>query len=567
MGTRRVPVLIVGGSLVGLSMSLLLASRGVPHLLVERHRGTAVHPRAASFHQRTMEIYRGVGLQAEVEAAAAREFVQNGAIVVVESLAGRELRYFFRSINDGVEHLSPTSRIFLTQVGLEPVLRARAAAWGAEHRFGTELLGFEQRDDGVECLIRSRGDGVEHTIQADYVVAADGAHSGVRERLGIDMLGPGAFADCVTIYFHADVRSLLGTRNLSVVYVNNPALLGFFRFSITADSGFLAVFSTTTPDGTLDRRVGRDMSADRCAALVRTALGAPELPVEIDNVQRWDATAGYASRYRDGRIFLAGDAAHVMPPTGGFGGNTGVADAHNLAWKLAMVLDGVAGPGLLDSYEEERAPIGRLTTEQAYVRYVLRVDPSLATDDLPAQLDDPSIELGARYRSAAVSTDDTPAGPDEPAEPAARAPHLPIEHGAPYHSTGDASAGLDDPTEPGGRVGARAPHLPIEVDGRPASTLDLAGPGFTLLAAPGGDLWRHAATEVATALRVPLTAHRVAGTGHVADPTGRFAATFRLDDASAVLLRPDGVIAWRDDRPAGDHSERLRQVMSGLLAW
>ena len=416
------------------------------------------------------------------------------------------------------------------------MLRGRAEGLGAEHRFGTELAGFEQRDDGVECVLRARDDGTEEAVLADYLVAADGAHSRVRERLGIDLLGPGAFADCVTIYFHADVRDLLGERNLSVVYVNNPALLGFFRFSITADSGFLAVFATTAPDGTLDRRVGRDMGTDRCVALVRTALGAPGLPVEIDNVQRWDATAGHAARYRDGRVFLAGDAAHVMPPTGGFGGNTGVADAHNLAWKLAMTLAGVAGPGLLDSYEEERVPIGRLTTEQAYIRYVLRVDPSLADADLPAQLDDPSIELGARYRSAAVWTDET-------------------------------RAELDDPHQPSGLVGTRAPHLPVEVDGRPASTLDLAGPGFTLLAAPNARSWYYAAVEVATALRVPLTAHRVAGTGSVTDPTGRFATTFGLDPASAVLLRPDGVIAWRGEAKPENHSERLRQVMSRLLAW
>jgi 2-polyprenyl-6-methoxyphenol hydroxylase-like FAD-dependent oxidoreductase len=366
MTVQRVPVLVVGGSLVGLSTSLLLASRDVPHLLVERHRGTAIHPRAASFHQRTMEIFRGAGLQDAVEAAAAKEFVQNGAIMAVESLGGKELRYFFRSYNAGVEHLSPTPRIFLTQVGLEPLLRQRAAELGADHRFGTELVSFEQDDEEVRCVLRPRDGGAEQTVAATYVVAADGAHSTVRERLGIEMTGRGRFADCVTIYFKADVRELIGQRNLSVVYVNHPALLGFFRFSITADAGFLAVFSTTRPDGTLDRQVGRDVSEPRCVDLVRNALGAPNLPVEIDNVQRWDATAGSAARYRAGRVFLAGDAAHVMPPTGGFGGNTGVADAHNLAWKLSMVLDGAAGPGLLDSYPAERAPIGALTVEQAY---------------------------------------------------------------------------------------------------------------------------------------------------------------------------------------------------------
>lgn len=534
MTVQRVPVLVVGGSLVGLSTSLLLASRDVPHLLVERHRGTAIHPRAASFHQRTMEIFRGAGLQDAVEAAAAKEFVQNGAIMAVESLGGKELRYFFRSYNAGVEHLSPTPRIFLTQVGLEPLLRQRAAELGADHRFGTELVSFEQDDQEVRCVLRPRDGGAEQTVAATYVVAADGAHSTVRERLGIEMTGRGRFADCVTIYFKADLRELIGQRNLSVVYVNHPALLGFFRFSITADAGFLAVFSTTRPDGTLDRQVGQDVSEQRCVDLVRNALGAPNLPVEIDNVQRWDATAGCAERYRAGRVFLAGDAAHVMPPTGGFGGNTGVADAHNLAWKLAMVLDGVAGPGLLDSYPAERAPIGALTVEQAYTRYVLRVDPSLSSDDLATQVDDPLIELGAVYRSAAVAA-------------------------------GDTGEELEDPGSPTGRVGTRAPHLPVWVDGTPASTVDLVGPGFTLLAAPGGEAWCRAATEAAGDLGIVLSAHRVAGSGPVTDPTARFAATYGLSPAGAVLLRPDGVIAWRGDQPTQSAREELHAVLTTIL--
>ncbi|HET6626587.1 MAG TPA: FAD-dependent monooxygenase, partial [Nocardioidaceae bacterium] len=154
MSERHIPILVVGGSLVGLSTSVLLADHGVPHLLVEGHTGTAIHPRAASFHQRTMETFRSVGLQEQVEQAAADEFQQNGAIIAVESLGGKELKYFYRSFNDGVEGLSPTDRLFITQVGLEPVLRNRAAELGAEHLFGTELVSFEQHADHVSSVLR-----------------------------------------------------------------------------------------------------------------------------------------------------------------------------------------------------------------------------------------------------------------------------------------------------------------------------------------------------------------------------------------------------------------------------
>ena len=346
MAEEEVPVLIVGGSLVGLTASVLLAAHGVPHLLVERHKGTAIHPRAASFHQRTMEIFRSVGLQEAVEAAAAREFVQNGAIVAVDSLSGRELACFYRSYNDGVEGLSPTSRLFITQVGLEPLLRDRARELGAELVFGTELTGFAQDEDGVSVQLASARRRSRPTVRARYLIAADGAHSPVRDAARHRDGGRGSFADCVTIYFRADLRALIGDRNLSVVYVNRPDLLGFFRFSFAADAGFLAVFAAIDAEGGRDRHVAQGLSPERCAGLVRSALGVPaDFPVEIENVQPWSATADTASAFRAGRVFLAGDAAHVMPPTGGFGGNTGVGDAHNLAWKLAMVVKGEAGAG------------------------------------------------------------------------------------------------------------------------------------------------------------------------------------------------------------------------------
>ena len=197
----------------------------------------------------------------------------------------------------------------------------------------------------------------------------------------------------------------MGDRNLSVVYVFGPRLQGFFRFSIDLQAGFLVVNSTVDDDGTRSVRIGEDMSAPSCVRYVREALGDPELPVEIENVQRWSASAEYAERLREGRVFLAGDSAHVMPPTGGFGGNNGVQDGYDLAWKLAYVLDGRADESLLDTYDAERQPVGAFTTEQAYTRYVLRLDPSLGKDDLMPIVPEAPVELGYRHRSGAVLAD------------------------------------------------------------------------------------------------------------------------------------------------------------------
>jgi 2-polyprenyl-6-methoxyphenol hydroxylase-like FAD-dependent oxidoreductase len=515
MRHEEAPVLIVGGSLVGLSMSVFLAHHGVPHLVVERHPGTAIHPRAAFLMQRTVELFRSVGIQDQVIAAAEREFVQNGAIMAVESLGGRELQWFFENINEGVAHLSPSPRIFVTQIGLEPVLRARAAELGGRLRYSCEVVSLRAADDGVTALVRDRTSGEEWTAHASYAVAADGVRSALRQRLGIGMAGHGTFSDSITIYFRGDVRPLLRGRNLSVVYVVNPRLQGFFRFAIDGRSGFLVVNSAVDDDGRRTTTIGQTATEADCVRFVREALGSPDLPVEIEDVQRWNAAAEWAEQFRAGRVFLAGDSAHVMPPTGGYGGNTGVHDAHNLAWKLAHVLDGRAGTSLLDTYEAERLPVARMTVEQAYTRYVTRLDPGLGTDGLEPVIDDAAIDLGYRYRSAAIVED----GPDDAAQ-------------------------WEDPRTPSGRPGLRAPHVMVRRDGSSLSTLDLVGRDPVLFTGPDAAVWEQAAAVAAERLRVRLDVYRI--------EEGGFAKAYGLGPGGAALVRPDGFVAWRAREPLDD---------------
>ncbi len=535
MANEEVPVLIVGGSLVGLSTAVFLGHHGVPSLVLERHRGTAIHPRAALVNQRTMETYRAVDLEEEIEGAAAREFVQNGAIVSVDSLGGTELDWYFRFINEGVEHLSPSERVFVTQIGLEPVLLRAAERLGAEIRYGAEAVTVEQDDSGVTVVVRPRDGGPDHTVRARYLIAADGAHSPIRERLGIRQLGHGSFSDSITIYFKADVRRLMGDRNLSVVYVFGPRLQGFFRFSIDLQAGFLVVNSTVDEDGARSVRIGEDMSTPSCIGYVREALGDPSLPVEIENVQRWSASAEYAERLREGRVFLAGDSAHVMPPTGGFGGNCGVQDGYDLAWKLAYVLDGRAGEALLDTYDAERQPVGAFTTEQAYTRYVLRLDPALGKDDLMPIVGEAPIELGYRHLSAAVV-----AGAD------------------------DDGALWEDPGEPSGRSGFRGAHVPITVDGVERSALDLFGRGFVVLAGSDGESWSAAARAAGASLGVPVDAYAI-GTD-VGDPSGRLETAYGIGSAGAALIRPDGFVAWRAPAAHADPEGELSGALGAALA-
>lgn len=518
MQTQRTPVLVVGGSLVGLSTSALLARYGVPHILVESHAGTAIHPRAASFHQRTMETFRSLGIQSEVEAAAELEFAQDGAIMAVESLGGKELHYFYENFNAGVEDLSPTRRLFVTQVGLEPVLRQRAERLGADCRFNTEVTSLREEKDGVVAVLHPRAGGPDVEVVADHVIAADGAHSMVRQQLGIEMAGHGDVADCVTIYFRSDVRELQRGRNLSVVYVNNSDQFSFFRFSFDGQSGFLAVFATFDEAGNRNTKVGVDIDEAECIRLVRSALGCgSDHPIAVENVQYWTASAATAGSFASGRIFLAGDSAHVMPPTGGFGGNTGVADAYNLAWKLALVHRGLAGPALLDTYDAERRPLADLTVEQAYTRYVLRVDQSLSHDDIAEALDDASIELGGVHRSNAVIAS----------------------------SVAAAESPLIDPQSGQWLPGLRVPHVAFGEE----SSLDLTMDGFALLVPTGAELARDAAA--------------------LADRTGIPLRVVEHDEGagvpSVVLIRPDGVIAWIPAEPAVS-ADRLESVLDQILS-
>ncbi|HEX6724572.1 MAG TPA: FAD-dependent monooxygenase [Gaiella sp.] len=522
MTNEDAPVLIVGGSLVGLSTAVFLGHHGVPSLVVERHRGTAIHPRAAMVSQRTIEAYRAIGLEDEVTQAAEREFVQNGAIVSVESLGGKELDWYHRFINEGVETISPSPRLFLTQIGLEPVLLRAAERLGSRIEYASEVVSVDQDEETVTAVVRPRDGGPDRTVRSRYLVAADGAHSPVRESLGIEMLGHGSFSDSITIYFKADVRRLMGDRNLSVVYVFGPRLQGFFRFSIDLQAGFLVVNSTTDGDGTRSVRIGEDMSEATCIGYVREALGDPEIPVDVENVQRWAATAAYAGRYRDRRVFLAGDAVHVMPPTGGFGGNCGVQDGYDLAWKLALVLRGTGGETLLDTYDTERRPVGAFTTEQAYTRYVLRLDPTLGKENLAPIVDEAAVEVGYGYRSPAIT------GPSE------------------------ADVLWEDPREPSGRPGFRAPHLPV--DGGSRSTLDLFGRTFVVLAGPDGEAWCAAARTATERGPVAVDAYRLGA--ELADPERALERAHGLGADGAVLVRPDGFVAWRRETRGGVDPQR-----------
>lgn len=526
-----IPVLIIGGGPVGLSASLLLARSGVRSLLVERHGRTSVFPRARGIDIRSMELFRAWDLEAEVKH---KGFAQQGITYVMtgETLTGpvHKRVEFGQDDPASLSTISPTTPWLCAQDELEPILLAHTRRLPeVEVRFSTELLSFQQDAAGVTAHLLDRTSGATQEVRADYLIGADGAHSQVRALLGIPMTGPGVLGTMLNVLFHADLPAVLGERR-SVLYVIHNAAVPWLQFGIVDGKQrwlFLAPYRAGQGETVAD------YTPTRCTEMVRQAVGISDFPVEINHVAGWEMAALCAERYQQGRVFLAGDAAHRMTPAGAFGMNTGIQDVHNLCWKLALVLQGMAAESLLSSYEVERLPVGRRNVEQSF-QFVLQFE----REDFGADLNTLGYTLGTSYESKAVIPD----GTECPARTNPLRDYLPTA-----------------------RPGNRAPHVWLERHGERLSTLDLFDRDFTLLAGPGGHPWLQAGSLVAGQFRIPLHSYCVGKDGDVRDTHHDWAATYGVTADGAVLVRPDGHVAWRAETSAQEPRVELERVLSAVL--
>lgn len=538
-------VLVVGGGPAGLSSAVFLARVGVPVVLVDRRASTSTLPRATHVTRRTAELLREAGLQDALAEAGFEvvtghdprvetqpERVLPRTVVAVRSLSeldGAEV------LETGAEELAvpgPCPPYWCGQDRMEPLLREAALREGADVRFGHELVGLTVREDEVRARVR-RPDGGTDTLGARYLIAADGAHGTIAERVGIAATGLGTVASRTSIFFRADLRHLVKGRRFFMSMIENPEFSGAVMQLGGAHSWAAAVESRAVGEGPPD--------PDRCLSLVRAAIGDPSVAVEATGTLRWQARHKVAERYRRGPVFLVGDSAHLHPPAGGYGSNMGMQDAHNLAWKIAAVLRGWAAPGLLDTYDTERRPVGSATAQQTLL--LDGVPPERLDGAVPC--DPRLIIMGYRYRSTAV--------PGSEAEPGGAFPPAFDLSGAP---------------------GTRLPHVPVRLahaaGAAPVSTLDLCAPGpdgprLTLLATDGR--WARTAAGVAAELGVPVAAHTV-----LADPAqpADFARSCGTGPRGAVLVRPDGFVAWRTESaepvPDARRHRGLASAVRGIAA-
>jgi len=526
MKSEQVPVLIVGAGGGGLALSLLLLQQGVRPLVVERRADISWYPRARNLNFRTMEVFRGLGLSQEIQAAGTRA----SRIFARERLASTTQKEMFdpSSLLD-TQTLSPDPFLwYCPQSRLEPILLDTARKRGADIRYATELIEFTEDDRGVIATLQDHSTRESRLVRAQFLIGADGAHSTVREKLHLPTQGKGTLDEhYVFIYVRGNWEDLVRGIETDVVMIENPEMRAMFLIA----EKMLAMFMVPTQG-----KPSENLTRERAQELVAKAIGRPDFAFELIEVAPWQPEQRVAEQFQQGRTLLLGDAAHTMPPKEGLGVNTAIQDAQNLAWKLAAVLEGNAPQELLETYQAERHPVAWFAAQHSMT------GPAAAVLD-KTQMKEKASEffpiVGYRYHSAAVVSD---------------------------NGSGPASGEIDllDRKELTGVPGTRVPHVWLQRESERISTLDLVDGQFVLLAGSDGTSWCAAATRAKQSLGIKLACYRIATNGDLQDPNGEWLERMGITSDGAVLVRPDGFVAWRTS-DATQATERLQEALRHVL--
>ena len=533
---KSIPVLIVGGGPVGLSMALALARQNVKSIVIERHPSTTNHPRARGVNVRTMELFKQWGNATEL--LTYEQPKEARRIIWAQSLQGEEVTRI--TMNDSnISDYSPAQASLVSQDRVEESLYNSLLQYSeTEVQFLKECISFEDNDTEIIARILDRTNNHEELISAKYLIAADGAHSSIRKILAIDMDGADNLGQFCNIYCEFDIAKWVNYRPFIGMLFTDPSLSGRLIASVDGCNRWI-IGIRFAADNTKEH-----FTDDYCINEIRRIVGIADLPVNIINKNFWTMAAQIARQYRKNSVFLMGDAAHRLPPTGGFGMNTGIQDAHNLAWKLAFMINYNISDTLLDTYYEERAPIAEQNIRWSTENAVLYDEINLAicsgdNEKLQVKLQEQyqnlnytGLDLGFIYHSSAIISENNQRLSSTPSE------YIPT-------------------TLPG----SRAPHVRLLKNNKIISTLDLFENEFILLIGSEGEPWRAAANELSEALVIPFTVYKIADDGDLIDLDNIWYDIYGITKNGAVMVRPDGHVSWRSNSAVDNPKVELKNVL------
>jgi 2,4-dichlorophenol 6-monooxygenase len=587
MSVVEVPVLIIGGGGCGLTSSILLSEHGIEHLVLEKRTKTSALPKAHYLNQRTMEVLRQFGVADSVYEVGTPNHLlgrtrwlttlapggplDGKVIYEMDAFGGGSLDATYRRDSACMPSNYP-------QVRLEPLLRQHAEKRGPGRVcFNHEAVSFTQTADHVTVTVRNGETGQEYQVRAQYVIAADGGKT-MGPELGIKLEGMSGFIVAVSTHFKADLSEYWHDEGL-IHWFNDPNNTGPIGSGVVVPMGptwgkhceeFVVHFNFEPDD---PARLDEAAIVPR----IRTMLNIPDLEIEVLRTSYWDLEIVLADKYRVGRVFVAGDAAHRHPPPGGLGLNSAIQDAHNLTWKLAAVIRGHATDALLDSYGAERRPVGQANIEWAMFT-------ALNSQVIEAGLGmSPLDSKEMRQGKFAALLSDTRAGRSLRARAETVIDIQKSEFQAHNKDIGfiyEEGAVVPDGTEPppedpmGGkyipmsRPGHRLPHAWLECRGERVSTHDLVGRegGFALLTGTNGSAWAAAAEKVAGEIGITVRIVQIGVAGDFVDTDGQWAQVRGISEDGAILVRPDNHVAWRSIEAASDPVAELESVFSSILA-